>query len=73
MNLLTHYMGLRLRNPLIASASPLTSELATLRAMNQRAPAQAVLVSLRGREVPAPFSRSFEQLRLAHASMLRTK
>ncbi len=46
MNLLTHYMGLRLRNPLIASASPLTSELATLRALEDHGAAAVVLPSL---------------------------
>lgn len=46
MNLTTHYMGLRLRNPLIASSSPLTGELGTLRALEDHGAAAVVLPSL---------------------------
>ena len=31
MDLTTHYMGLQLKNPLVASASPLNAELANIR------------------------------------------
>jgi dihydroorotate dehydrogenase (fumarate) len=46
MNLVTEYLGLRLRNPLIASASPLTGELGTLRALEDHGAAAVVLPSL---------------------------
>ncbi len=46
MNLLTDYMGLALRNPLIASASPLNGELGTLRALEDHGAAAVVLPSL---------------------------
>lgn len=46
MELTTDYMGLRLRNPLIASASPLNSDLGTLRALEDHGAAAVVLPSL---------------------------
>lgn len=46
MNLMTSYMGLTLRNPLIASASPLTGELGALRALEDHGAAAVVLPSL---------------------------
>lgn len=46
MNLLTHYMGLQLRNPLIASASPLNGEIDALRALEDYGAAAVVLPSL---------------------------
>ena len=46
MNLTTNYMGLVLRNPLIASASPLNDELGTLRALEDYGAAAVVLPSI---------------------------
>ncbi len=46
MNLTTEYLGLQLRNPLIASASPLNNELGTLRALEDHGAAAVVLPSL---------------------------
>jgi dihydroorotate dehydrogenase (fumarate) len=46
MNLTTRYLGLSLRNPLIASASPLNGELGTLRALEDHGAAAIVLPSL---------------------------
>ena len=46
MDLTTHYMGLRLRNPLIASASPLNAEIATLRVLEDYGAGAVVLPSL---------------------------
>ncbi|HZQ14111.1 MAG TPA: dihydroorotate dehydrogenase-like protein [Pseudolabrys sp.] len=46
MDLTTHYMGLRLRNPLIASASPLTGDLGTLRALEDHGAGAVVLPSI---------------------------
>ncbi len=46
MNLLSGYMGLALRNPLIATASALTDELGTLRALEDHGAAAVVLPSL---------------------------
>ena len=46
MDLTTQYMGLRLRNPVIASASPVNSELGTLRALEDHGAAAVVLPSI---------------------------
>ena len=46
MDLTTSYMGLALRNPLIASASPLTGDIATLRALEDYGAAAVVLPSI---------------------------
>lgn len=46
MNLTTRYLGFQLRNPLIASASPLNGELGTLRALEDHGAAAVVLPSL---------------------------
>lgn len=46
VDLSTNYLGLRLRNPLIVSASPLTNELVTLQRLEQSGAAAAVLTSL---------------------------
>lgn len=46
MDLTTRYMGLALRNPLIASASPLNGELGTLRALEDHGAGAIVLPSL---------------------------
>ncbi|HLB04281.1 MAG TPA: hypothetical protein VJK66_04625, partial [Gaiellaceae bacterium] len=42
----TTYLGLELESPLVASASPLTGELETLRALEQAGAAAVVLPSL---------------------------
>lgn len=44
--LATQYLGMELRNPLIASASPLTAELAQLRALEDHGAAAVVLPSI---------------------------
>ncbi len=46
MDLTTRYMGLALRNPLIASASPLNGEIATLRALEDAGAGAVVLPSI---------------------------
>ena len=46
MDLTTGYMGIALRNPLIASAAPLTADLATLRALEDHGAGAVVLPSL---------------------------
>lgn len=46
MDLTTSYMGLRLSNPLIASASPINGDLGTLRALEDHGAAAVVLPSL---------------------------
>jgi dihydroorotate dehydrogenase (fumarate) len=46
MNLTTNYMGLALRTPLIASASPLNSDLGTLRALEDCGAGAVVLPSI---------------------------
>ena len=46
MDLTTHYMGLRLRNPLIASASPLNGDVGTLRALEDYGAGAVVLPSI---------------------------
>ena len=46
IDLSTNYLGLRLRNPLVASASPLTGQLDTLRQLEDAGASAAVLPSL---------------------------
>lgn len=46
MDLNTSYLGLKLRNPLIASSSPLTGDLATIRQLEDAGAAAVVLPSL---------------------------
>lgn len=46
MDLTTHYMGLRLRNPLIASASPLNGDVGNLRALEDHGAGAVVLPSI---------------------------
>jgi len=46
MNLTTRYLGLTLKNPLVASASPLTLELANIRALEDHGAAAVVLPSI---------------------------
>lgn len=53
MDLTTRYMGLHLRNPLIASASPLNADLATLRALEDYGAGAVVLPSLFEEQVVA--------------------
>jgi dihydroorotate dehydrogenase (fumarate) len=60
MNLLTEYMGLRLRNPLIASASPLNGEIGTLRALEDHGAGAVVLPSLFEEQIVAE-RREFER------------
>jgi len=53
MDLTTHYMGLRLSNPLIASASPLNSDLGMLRALEDHGAAAVVLPSISEEQIVA--------------------
>ncbi len=46
VDLSTHYLGLKLKNPLVASASPLTSKLDSLRRLQDAGAAAAVMHSL---------------------------
>lgn len=46
MNLTTRYMGLTLKNPLVASASPLSHRLETIRELEDRGAAAVVMFSL---------------------------
>lgn len=59
MNLTTNYMGLALRNPLIASASPLNGDLGTLRALEDHGAAAVVLPSIFEEQIVAE-RREFE-------------
>ena len=60
MDLTTDYMGLRLGNPLIASASPLNGELGTLRALEDHGAAAVVLPSIFEEQIVAE-RREFER------------
>lgn len=60
MDLTTDYMGLRLRNPLIASASPLNGEIGTLRALEDYGAAAVVLPSIFEEQIVAE-RREFER------------
>jgi len=53
MDLATSYMGLRLRNPLIASASPLNGDVAVLRALEEHGAAAVVLPSIFEEQIAA--------------------
>ena len=53
MNLATNYMGLALRNPLVASASPLNGELANLRELEDAGAAAVVLPSMFAEQIAA--------------------
>lgn len=53
MDLATSYMGLRLRNPLIASASPLNADVSVLRALEDHGAGAVVLPSLFEEQVEA--------------------
>jgi dihydroorotate dehydrogenase (fumarate) len=57
MNLTTDYMGLTLRSPLIASASPLTSELPKLLALQDGGAGAVVLPSLFAEQIEADTRR----------------
>jgi dihydroorotate dehydrogenase (fumarate) len=61
MDLNTRYMGLALRNPLIASASPLNDELRNLRALEDAGAAAVVLPSMFAEQIEAE-DRRHEQL-----------
>jgi Dihydroorotate dehydrogenase len=65
MDLTTRYMGLQLKNPLVASASPLTGELDSLRRLEDAGAAAMVLPSLFQEEIEAETAR-YEQLTSAH-------
>ena len=60
MDLTTSYMGLELRNPLIASASPLNRDLDTLRALEHHGAAAVVLPSIFEEQIVAE-RREFER------------
>ena len=45
MDLTTHYMGLQLKNPLVASASPLSADLGNIRQLEDSGAAAIVLPS----------------------------
>lgn len=53
MDLTTSYMGLQLRNPLVASASPLNRDLGTLRALEDQGIGAVVLPSIFEEEIAA--------------------
>lgn len=67
MDLGTHYLGLALRNPLIASASPLNGELGMLRALEDHGAGAVVLPSLFEEQVIAE-RRELERLAQPAAS-----
>ena len=53
MDLSTRYLGLRLKNPLVASASPLTLDLDTVRALEDHGAAAVVLPSIFEEQIEA--------------------
>jgi dihydroorotate dehydrogenase (fumarate) len=53
MNLTTRYMGLELKNPLVASASPLTGELGNIRQLEDSGAAAIVLPSIFEEQIEA--------------------
>lgn len=67
MDLTTRYMGLALRNPLIASASPLNAELSNLRALEDAGAGAVVLPSMFAEQIEAEEQR---HARLVSVGML---
>ena len=65
MDLTTRYMGLELKNPLVASASPLTGVLDTLKQLEDAGAGAVVLPSLFQEEIEAEAAR-YERLTTAH-------
>jgi dihydroorotate dehydrogenase (fumarate) len=65
MDLTTRYMGLRLKNPLVASASPLTGKLDSIRRLEDAGAAAIVLPSLFQEEIDADAAR-YDELTTAH-------
>jgi dihydroorotate dehydrogenase (fumarate) len=65
MDLTTRYMGLELKNPLVASASPLTGQLDSLRQIEDAGAAAVVLPSLFQEEIEAETAR-YDHLTGAH-------
>ena len=65
MDLTTRYMGLQLKNPLVASASPLTGELGSLKRIEDAGAAAVVLPSLFQEDIEAEAAR-YEHLTSAH-------
>lgn len=57
MDLSTNYMGLKLRNPLIASASPLNADLGNIRALEDAGAAAVVLPSIFAEQIEAEAHR----------------
>lgn len=60
MDLSTHYMGLKLKNPIVPSASPLSEKIDTIRAMEDAGAAAVVLYSLFEEQI------EFEARELSH-------
>jgi dihydroorotate dehydrogenase (fumarate) len=65
MDLTTRYMGLQLKNPLVASASPLTGALDSLRQLEDAGAAAMVLPSLFQEDIEAETAR-YDHLTAAH-------
>ena len=57
MDLTTHYMGLQLKNPLVASASPLSADLGNLRQLEDSGAAAIVLPSIFEEQIEADMLR----------------
>lgn len=66
MDLTTRYMGLELKNPLVASASPLNADLGNLRRLEECGAAAVVLPSVFEEQIEAE-RQSYEGLAMANA------
>jgi dihydroorotate dehydrogenase (fumarate) len=64
MDLTTHYMGLQLKNPLVASASPLNADLGNIRRLEDSSVAAIVLPSIFEEQIEAEM-RHYEKLTAA--------
>jgi dihydroorotate dehydrogenase (fumarate) len=67
MDLTTHYMGLKLPSPLVASSSPLTADLPSLLALQQAGAGAVVLPSLFAEQIAAE-ARRHDALSMAGAN-----
>jgi dihydroorotate dehydrogenase (fumarate) len=64
MDLTTNYMGLKLKNPLVASASPLSADLGNIRHLEDSGAAAIVLPSIFEEQIEADMLNATTALRL---------
>ncbi len=71
MDLSTTYLGMKLRTPLLPSASPLSEELDKIRQMEQAGASAVVLHSLFEEQLEIPLGAATPQFRIAPETYLK--